>query len=67
MAGLAHPQHPSQPLGLPAAERGRDAARKKTAHTEAIFANVSRVSAAAVAKPECLRVSVDTRASVIPG
>ena len=40
---------------------------KKTAHTEAIFANVRAVNAAADADPECLRLSVDTKASVVLG
>ena len=38
---------------------------KKTEATEVIFANVRRVNAAADADPESLRVSVDTKASVV--
>ena len=54
-------------LGLPPAPRGQDPARKKTAATEAIFANVRGVNAQADADPACLRLSVDTRANVVLG
>jgi hypothetical protein len=37
---------------------------KKTEHTEAIFENVKAVRAAAAADPECLEISVDTKAKV---
>ena len=66
-AGPAHHELDPQPSGLPPAERGQNQARKKTAHTEAIFANVRSVNAAADADPACLRVSVDTKASVALG
>jgi hypothetical protein len=37
---------------------------KKTEHTDAIFENVKAVRAAAAADPECLEISVDTKAKV---
>lgn len=37
---------------------------KKTEHTDAIFENVKTVRAAAVADPECLEISVDTKTKV---